>query len=331
MKPDEWLRELAHVWPLLSASAATEVTTLPVPLSFAGVEARVAVDGQRIRHLLVPIRGEEEPKTDASDGSLLLRLRTFTFARTPHRYLDVACTRPDLFDLFDDVLVDVLSTISERAEAPACTAVEVVERWRSLLAIRPPRLLTVTAQMSLMGELHILGLTQHGPLIDVNCWRGPLLEPHDILLPHCAIEVKAVGATSSSVEIHGVHQLEPPGVPLALAIVRVTEGGEGERLPEAVDRILAVASDRGEALRRLASVGYAMADSERYEQRFTVHSVEFVVVDESVPRIIPATFGNGDVPVGVEGVAYHVLLDALDPLFIRGETLLRGWIREAVP
>jgi hypothetical protein len=310
-------------------SSGTEVSTSQLPLRPADAEVRLGVDGLGSRHLLISVGEGDEPKADNSDGAVAVRIRTYTFGGTPRRFIDVVCSRRDLFDLFDDVLVDVLGTLaSDEISAPAEAAVHVVQRWRALFATRPQRLLTTTGQMSLVGELHVLGVAHTAALIDVMAWRGPYREPHDIVLPHCALEVKAVGATSSSVEVHGVDQLDPPSIPLALVLVRITEAKDGERLPDVVDRTLAVVSDRAEALKRLAAAGYSPADAEQYEQRFAIHGVDFVIVDDSVPRIVPSSFASGVCPVGVEGVTYQVMLDALDHLLVRGETLLRGWIAE---
>lgn len=322
--PTRWLRELRHSWPLLRGERRTEIATIPLGGRTTN-SVRAGVDGNGTRHLLIPV-GEEELRVDPADGALLVALRTYTFSRVPLRYLDISCSRPDLFDLFDEVLVDVLAAADGAPERPARVALVVVGRWRALLKTHRPRLLTLVGQMALFGELTVLDTVTRDGDLDISWWRGPRLEPHDIVLPECAIEVKAVGASSTSVEIHGVHQLEPPGVPLALVLATVVEDGAGTSLPELVERVLARVMDRGKAVRLLATAGYSQADADDYGERFAVVGIAHVEATDAVPRIVPTSFAGGALPAGVDGVTYRIDLDAIDHLVARGESALREWV-----
>ena len=182
--------------------------------------------------------------------------------------------------------------------------------------------------MSLFAELTILDLVTRDTALDISWWRGPRREPHDIVLPGCAVEVKAVGGSSSSVEIHGVTQLQPPGKPLALVLATVAEDDAGVRLPELIDRVLSRVDDRGSAIRLLTAAGYSTSDAERYREAFSVTELAHVVIDETVPRIVPGSFADGAPPAGVDGVNYRIELDALDALAARGETALLTWVRD---
>jgi hypothetical protein len=320
----DWLTELQHTWPVLSPHTQTEISTSPVQLGSA--DARVGLDGAGGRHLLVAIADPNDtPASDEVDGSLVVRIRTYTFAGTPRRYVDIVCNRPDLFDLFDEVLSDVADCL-ETADRPTIAAAEVVERWRALMATRPARMLTLTAQMSLVGELHILMTTAPDQAIDIATWRGPLREPHDIRLPDRALEVKTLGSTSTTIEIHGIQQLDPPGCPLALVLVEVTETDRGRTLPEMVDELLDRATARSDAIRILATAGYSPVDADRYPQTYAVNEVAYVEVAESVPRIVHGSFAAGALPNGVDDVTYRVELEALDPVLIRGESALLAWV-----
>jgi hypothetical protein len=322
--PHDWGRELRHSWPLLRPRSSTEVTTAPLPGVTGRDAVRVGVDGAGARHLLLPLGDGETIRGDDGEATLSVRVRTYTFARVPLRHLDIVCLRPDLFDLFDDVLIDVLGTITAGGATPARTAVDVVGRWRALLGTRRGRLLTLVGQMSLVAELTVLDLLTRDAPLDVSWWRGPLREPHDIVLPDRAVEVKAIGATASTVEIHGLEQLAPPGLPLALVLVEVQEDADGTALPDLVDRMLGRATDRGAMLRLLAGAGYSTSDSDRYDERFAVTGLGTIEVTDAVPRIVASSFHTG-VPAGVTGVTYRIGLDALDPLVLRGESALVAW------
>ncbi len=322
--PRDWLRELSHSWPLLQGERRTEIATAPLPLGDAATPVRAGVDGTGARHLLVPV-GDEEIRLEPVEGALLAEVRTYTFASVPRRYVDISCSRPDLFRILDEILSDILVGVADAPHAPAHAALHVLEHWRTLLATRRARLLTLVGQMSLVGELTVLDLITRGDALDISCWRGPRREPHDIVLPRLAVEVKAIGTTSTEVEIHGVHQLEPPGVPLALVLATVAQSDSGTTLPELVERILARATDRGRAVRLLTAAGYAQADAERYRERFAVTEIAHTEVTDTVPRIVPKSFGVSGVPAGVDGITYRIELGALDSLVARGETALTDW------
>lgn len=325
--PRDWLRELRHSWPLLHGRSRTEITTLPVA-GTAQPPVRVGVDGGGCRHLLVPV-GAEEVKVKAAEGTLKVDLRTYTFSRVPLRYVDIACLRADLFDLFDEVLADVLENADIATSSRAEASLEVVDRWRTLLGTHRAHLLSLVGQMSLFAELTVLDLVTRDTALDIGWWRGPRREPHDIVLPGCAIEVKAIGGAASSVEIHGVTQLEPPGKPLALVLATVAEDGAGIRLPELVDSVLERVDDRGSAIRQLTAAGYSTADAERYRESFLVTELAHVVIDKTVPRIVRGSFADGAPPAGVDGLNYRVDLNALDGLAARGETALVDWVRDS--
>lgn len=321
---DRWERELRHSWPLLGPRRSTEVTTIPLPTTTTE-PLRIGVDGNGARHLLVPLL-EEQLRGDDGESALALRVRTYTFAGVPARYLDVVCGRPDLFDLFDEVLVDVLIDVGEDPSAAAARTVEVIGRWRALLSTRRARLLTLAAQMSLFAELTVLDVAGRDGDVSAQWWRGPKGEPHDILLPTHALEVKAVGPGSTSIEIHGLGQLDQPGRPLALVMATVSEADDGRTLPELVDDLLTRCDDRGEAIRLLAQAGYSRADAERYTERFSISDLVMIEVDASVPRIVTASFGANGVPEGVDGVVYRIDLAALAPHYRKGEGAIRAWL-----
>ncbi|MGD9989814.1 PD-(D/E)XK motif protein [Pseudonocardia sp.] len=321
----KWLRELQHSWPVLHAGRRSEIVTVPLPAE-GTVPSRAGVDGAGARHLLVPI-GDEQVTVDAVEGAVTTTIRTYTFSGRPLRYLDVCCGRPDLFDLFDEVLVDVLGAIEPVPGEQATIALEIVERWRALFATHRARRLTLVAQMSLFAELTVLDLVTRDAELDLSWWRGPRREPHDIVMPTCALEVKAIGAATTSIEIHGVAQLDPPGVPLALVLAEIAETDDGARLPDVVDRLLERATQRGQAIRLLAAAGYVESDADHYQERFSATEILHAEVNEAMPRIVADSFGPGGPPAGVDRVNYRVDLDAIDGLAARGESALRDWAR----
>ena len=200
-----------------------------------------------------------------------------------------------------------------------------VDRWRALLAVRRGTRLSLTEQMSLFAELTVLDLVTRGGALPAAWWRGPRREPHDIVTPARAFEVKAVGRTSSTVTIHGVDQLEPPGRPLALVLVEVVEAEDGRSLPDLVDGVLSRVDDLGDALWSLTAAGFDRAEPEHYPERFTVEDIGHLEVTDEVPRIVASSFGPTGAPTGLSRLQYRLDLDVLHPFVVRGEGALRGW------
>lgn len=259
-------------------------------------------------------------------GALLVKRRTFTFDGTTALYLDIQCVRSDLFDLFDDLLVDIIDCMAERSGSD--TALEVIDRWRSLLATKGRQSLTQSAQRGLFAELHVLRLVCTPGPIDLSVWKGPLGEPHDIVAHSFAIEVKSVGSQGRSVEIHGPTQLLPPGRPLALVLVELEEGEAGETVAELAEEVLLNAQDRDLAKARLALAGYSSVDAELYATRFAVRGLRHVAVDANTPRIVPDSFSGGVLPEGLLYLSYGLDLVVLERMSASGESSLRRWVTE---
>ena len=292
--------------------------------SVSNGNVRLGVDRAGTRHLFVAVESGDRRVPDDVVGALLVKRRTFTFDGAAALFLDIQCIRSDLFDLFDDLLIDILDAMAERAGSD--TALEVIDRWRSLLATKGRQALTQSAQRGLIAELHVLRLLWAPPsLIDVSVWRGPLGEPHDILAPTFAIEVKSVSSRGRSVEIHGPMQLAPPGRPLALVILELEEDEAGETVAHVAADIVQRSQDRDLANARLALAGYSSGDAELYSTRFAVRGLRHVAVDVNTPRIVPDSFTAGVLPEGLLYLSYALDLVVLERMSMFGENSLRHW------
>lgn len=298
----DWRRELSHTWPLLSGSGESRMKSAPVPQTANGSPVLLGRDQEASRHLLVPL-GDEQVAPSEAVGAVTVRTETYHFAGSPQRYLDIACHRSDMSHLFDEVLVEVLDTITD-APRPATSAVHVVGLWRELLRVGRGTILSHVEQMALFAELSVLEQVV-APANWVDCWRGPHREPHDILAESFAIEVKAIGASSREVEIHGIRQLDPPGRPLWLCLVELDEGETGFTIAELAENMLQDAASLH--FRRLLGLsGYLSTDQGRYTTRFVDPTFSVIEVTSDFPRIVDASFGVGGAPAGLVAVNYKV-------------------------
>ena len=291
----------------------------------AGLDLRVAVDREGARHLLVAVRPTDRKVPDDVVGALVIKRRTYAFDGVTTLYLDVECARGYLFDVFDELLADIITELE--AGGGADTALAVIQQWRSLLAARGRQTLSQSAQRGLFAELFALSISQLPGSIDFAVWRGPLQEPHDILTESFAIEVKSTGEHVSSVEFHGPLQLAEPGRPLALVIVELAEDSNGETLADLVEHLLNDATDRDLAISRLEMAGFALHNADAYPSRFIVRRVGHLVVDQQTPRIVPESFAAGVLPDGLLYLRYGIELAVLEKLLVEGVSQLQEWVR----
>jgi hypothetical protein len=178
--------DLSNRWAVLGSASGDDYLLSSELHSSSGRELRVAVDRAGNRHLVIAVDNSDRRVPDDVVGAVLVARRRLTFDTTA-TYLDVQCVRADLFDLFDDLLLDVIDVIDGGSGADA--AIEVIDRWRSLLAVRGHQQLSQTTQRGLIAELYVLSLTADSGPLDIDTWRGPLGEPHDIVTTEFALEV----------------------------------------------------------------------------------------------------------------------------------------------
>lgn len=308
-----------------AASEGDSVLSSILPTK-SGLDTRLAVDRDGMRHLLVAVRPSDKRVPEEVNGALKVKRRPYTFNEATSFYLDVQCTRGDLFDVFDELLTDIMDTIDAGGSADA--AIGVIQDWRSLLAVRGRQTLSLAAQRGLFAELTVLRLAQPDGSIDFSHWRGPLKEPHDILMPTLAIEVKSVGRDTRSVEMHGALQLSEPGRPLSLVLVELTEEPSGQSLTDLAEELIEQATDHEFAKRRLRMAGVESSHLDSNPAHFTVTGVRHLIVGHQTPRITPEEFADGALPEGLLYLVYGVEVAALDRWLIEGVAPLRDWIQE---
>ena len=148
----------------------------------------------------------------------------------------------------------------------------------------------------------------------VECWRGPLGEPKDFMLPgHVAVESKAIrGVDAPFVQISSEWQLDRSGIErLFLVVAQVTRSAESEpeslTLTDVVNRVRKKIFDHSPAElgaydSRLLAAGYLPKDD---------YSDYWWAFDELLPFEVTPDFPRvegTDLPEGVERVTYNVTL-----------------------
>lgn len=273
---------------------------------------RLAVDRAGARHLLVPV--DPDGTIDAQRGSALsLEQRQLIFGGASHAYVDVSCDRSDLYREFDEVVVDIVDAVQESPNARRAT-LDVVARWRRLFRAAFAHSLSVDARRGLFAELACLHeFVAAEPALSIDCWRGPLREPHDFELASACVEVKAVGELSESIRIHGLEQLETHDEkPLFLTVLTVVEDPEGRSIPELSTELISSARDGSTVAARLIAAGWSDEDPSK-DTRYALGPVAAVPVTEDTPRLVSSSFATGGPSAGIGRVEYSIEREVLVP------------------
>ena len=309
----DWSSELTRTWRVLRTPAAG-VDASPLPGGDSPTLLRIGVDHTGARHLLVPAGADTLPAP--SESSISLHRHDYVFDGERRAYLDIGCSRPALFDLFDELLAllipDVLAALD-----PAAAATTAIDRWRELLRASRPNRLSTERQLGLFAELWCLRrLAEAGRITSAGQWRGPLGEPHDLDLGDAWVEVKAVGPSSTDITVHGLEQLDTSdGRPGSLVVVELAEEDDGDSLPHLAGSILesGIVTPKEQFEDLLLASGALGADPQR---RWAVTDVLAVTADRC-PRLVPGMIAGGT-PAGVQKVRYGIERSSLDALGVRG-------------
>lgn len=292
----DWRTELRRTWSLQREPVDDDVVRSHVLTPDAARPLRVftAVDGSR--HLLVPGDAAADP---IRGDALTSEMRTLVFDGVTARYLDIACRRPALFEVFDELLASIVVDAIDSGD-PLGAAVGMLGRWRDLLRAWSASM-THEREMGLFAELHVLELvSRRASILEPGIWRGPLREPKDLVGSDWWIEVKAAGPKRSGVWINGLEQLaDVDGTSGLLAVLTIEEDDGGRSVEDLAAglRDRCIAPELFDDL--VLQAGWVNHDDAK---RWTV--TEVVVVASGVcPRLAIAA---ADVPVGVGRIRYEL-------------------------
>jgi hypothetical protein len=287
---------------------------LPVVEVEGGSGAFVAIDDLGRPHLLMTLEHDE---TDAvpSVGIATLDIATRNLEMGGHsvRLLDVTCLFESVAEVFDHFVVAVLEHLEREPTAPTEALAEVLDRWKQFLVPgkAPPGRDKLAA---VLGELVVLlDVVQRDPGKRIESWVGPFGGRHDLRRSSTALEVKTTRShTSRRVTIHGEDQLEAPeGGTLHLHLVRLEEVPDGGRsVASVVDELLSVGVNAEALFSALSAAGIPITElAATAEVLFEVRERLTIPVDDSTPRITPASFVAGARPTGVVDIIYTIDLD----------------------
>jgi hypothetical protein len=289
-------------------------------------------ESDNARALLFEASIDEAPNARASfeaDGIAVHEERDF--AERIYR-LSVTLERPDLSNIFEIVVADLVEMVQEKSSAMlgVSTLLSRLSAWQAFLRARRAGL-GQEAIVGLFGELTILRILsgQIGMSAAVEAWQGPFEGLHDFVRCGGAVEVTTGSGAASSVNIASLDQLSDTGFSaLLLAHVHLVEQGNGMTLPDLVKSLSEMIMASAPAMLRLfkdglLAAGYVDADAAMYATRtYSVVAINFYDVTGDFPRLV-----RSEVPAAITEASYRLELRSLRP-YLAPEALADAVFRQ---
>lgn len=196
-------------------------------------------------------------------------------------------------------------------------------RWQKLLKNRGSKLLNLSQQMGLFGELMVLRdiFMENIPAREaINCWSGPMGDEQDFGYGNSLVEVKTMRSTKDKeISISSFSQLDTVSGEISLVVQTV---GVFEDQPPQSLSLNGIVTELFQRLEnesneiveqfgmRLALVGYELNPA--YDKYcFAPVSRKIFAVEGAFPRI-----GSADIRPGISKASYSILLESCLPFEI---------------
>lgn len=291
---------------------------------FQSREAGIEVNGNPVQHaidsnglplLLVPLGPEEAELTDVKSKGVSLTSHILRQHEDLVRTLVVRCLDSRLERQFFLMVDDMVGALKLNLSNPGLSCLEVVAKWRELFELQHVGLLSSSAQIGLLAELHVLEmLVKRDPVAGLQVWAGPNGGRHDFLTEKCSVEVKATTHRDNlTVKIHGAKQLDDYGRGNLWVYVEQMEfSPAGESLPNVIDRIAARVVDKALLFRQLGRLGYKLEDADDYDgSRLVVLRTRLCPVDQDFPRLVSSSLKHPALLDRIERLEYSIDMGTL--------------------
>lgn len=232
-------------------------------------------------------------------------------------------------DIFLLMVIDVIRSIESAAASSRVDLLDEfllrVREWQDFMS-RKNRLLSLDAQIGLLGELHVLERLLDSRLGSqaVQCWQGPLKAAQDFHIGAGSVEVKSTTSERGFIaRISSIEQLDSERSPGFLCAIRFREAGEGSSLSETVlrlrDRLATSGSARMfDAL--LLVMGYLDEHAVSYSRRFIPSEIRGFPLDENLPRL-----SRSMLPAAIRSANYTLDLDAVQTSFVTCDQIIESF------
>ncbi|MCT2140165.1 PD-(D/E)XK motif protein [Dietzia cinnamea] len=274
----------------------------------------VGIDDHGDRHLLIPITPSQQ-LTPFSHKAISVSKRTLFGDSAMTDYLDVACSKPRLFLVFDRLLDEVVSRVISGAADPVAACLNTLDEWRQIIETASSQTAATTIA-GLVGELALLeSLARLDPIGSLTSWVGPEGVVHDFVSDeNSAIEVKATTwKEGNRTSIHGLDQLDfSSRARLYLAVYHLRESPNAPSLDDRIDRLVNIGVSKVELIKKISKAGYVYESGTDADHRFECIGFKLWRVTDSFPGLKRCDLGP-KLTAGVENVRFDIELVAAPP------------------
>lgn len=266
--------------------AEGQLVTQPVAVGY--VDAHLAVDGDGLPHLLVPVQGAVAQ--DRRSAAVWITRRELQLGDEIQVFADLGCRDQDLVRVFDRLVTEVLEGAERTGDRLDLVQARTLVEWRHLLSAARGHL-SDEIVTGLFGELSVMcNLAETQPQLALDSWVGPTGAVRDFLHGGRAIEVKSrVVSGSDRVRISSLDQLDSRALDsLLLVVVDIEEDDFGNSLGDLVDRAVALGVPRLALNDLLEGFGFVAGMKGDEERRMSVARLRTWQVDDIFPALTSA-------------------------------------------
>lgn len=267
------------------SQALTDGQLVTQAVTVGYVDAHLAVDGDGLPHLLVPVHGTVSQ--DRRSAAVWITRRELQVDGELQVFADLGCRDHDLVRVFDRLVTEVLEVAERTGERLDLVQARTLVEWRHLLSAARGRL-SHEIVTGLFGELSVLcHLAEAEPHLALDAWVGPTGATQDFQHGNRAIEVKSrVTHSAERVRISSLEQLDWRTLDkLTLAVIDVEDDDFGQSLGDLVDRAVAIGVPRLALNDLLEGFGFVAGMKGDEERRMQVARLRVWQVAEGFPAL----------------------------------------------
>lgn len=298
----------------------SELTIINPDLMVEGIGVFFAIDHESNIHVLIQSEKNKKIVEDTKSKGIKILSHPLQSETDSYVFIDVVCFLPKLKKLFMYFIEDLISKFNPLQEDINYTCLSVLNQWRVFFEEKPTDVLRENQIIGLLAELvYLKKLLKYNPKATLF-WVGPEKEKYDFYNNNIALEIKATkNREGRFTEIHGFQQLESPSQgELYLGFIKFEKTkGSGLNLPEIIQEILSITTEKQDFIDKISSIGYSYLYEEEYKEfRYLIPPDEdrLYFVDMDFPRIIHQSFKNNKIPNFVVNIKYKIDLSGEPPI-----------------
>lgn len=306
-------KAVALSWVQLRSGNAHE-SGLSIPTVASNVKTeidfiRFALSSDNKPRLLLPVSANDTLPNFPDTAGILIIDSVYKLGGKSVRFIDVTCLMKDLESVFDDVVEEIIRRV-ENGETCSQSLLTTLKDFQALLIGKKCPGLSDEELTGLMGEMVLLR-----DLLLLNSdawstWQGPLAKRHDFRSDLCTFEVKTTSRPSNyQISINSIDQLEIPtsGELYLVRIVMEYAPNSEMTFRSLLNEIKQHASQPDEIDKRLKLIGIDTSSNQEWDDiSFKHESSFFYKVTDKFPRIIPESFKEGKLPIGITSLKYQI-------------------------